>query len=53
MKHEDLINKAVCISGREGEIIEMLGVDFVKIQFFNINDGECTMQIKDIEKYFI
>lgn len=51
--NKNLINKEVCISGREGEIIEVLGIDFVKIQFFNVNYGECTMPIKDIEKYFI
>jgi len=53
MNKNDLINKEVCINGREGEIIEILGVDFVKIQFFNLNDGECTLSIKDVEKYLL
>lgn len=53
MDINNLINKEVRINNRDGEIIRILGVDFVEIEFFNMNDEKCVMPIKDIDKYFV
>lgn len=49
----DLINKEVNISGKEGEIVDILGCQWCLISFFNTNDGECRIHIDEINKYLI
>lgn len=49
----DYIGREVKIGGKEGEITKILGVQFLKVEFFNLNDGTATIDISDIEKYLV
>ena len=50
---KNYIGKEVKVGNKEGEIVRVLGVQFLKVEFFNINDGVCTINVKDIEKHLV
>lgn len=49
----DYIGKEVKIGDKEGEVTKTLGVQFLKVEFFNLNDGTATVDVADIEKYLV
>lgn len=50
---KEYMGREVLINGREGEIVDIIGVQYLKVQFFNMNDGECLIDVKDIDKYLV
>ena len=49
----DLFGRAVIVNGVEGEISNILGVQFFEVTFFNVNDGKTIIEIKDVDKYLV
>ena len=49
----ELLGKEVKIGELEGEITSILGVDFLEVTYFNINDGKTIIEIKDVDKYLV
>jgi len=50
---DDLMGEIVKIEDKEGEIVDILGWEWCKINFFNIRDGETEIHITDIGKYLV
>ncbi|EQB4341595.1 TPA: hypothetical protein ACXDAZ_002674 [Clostridium botulinum] len=50
---DDLIGEIVKIGDKEGKIVDILGWEWCKIEFFNIRNGETRIHITDIEEYLI
>lgn len=48
-----LIGREVKIDNKEGEITKVLGTSFFKVEFFNINEGEISVSVDDIEKFLV
>lgn len=53
MEIRDLINREVCVNGKEGEIVDIIGVNSVKVEFFNLNYGKCIIPVDEIEEYLV
>ena len=49
----DLLGKEVCISDKEGEITDILGTQYVKVDFFNVNDGSTSIHVKEVDEYLV
>lgn len=47
------IGKEVVIDSKEGEITNVLGVNWYEITFFNLNDGVTRFPKKRIEEYIV
>lgn len=48
-----LIGREVKIDNKEGEITKVLGTSFLKVEYFNINEGEITVSVDDIDKFLV
>lgn len=51
MSKTELINKAVKIGNKEGEITKIVGCQWCVVEYFNLNDGKTLIHINDIDKY--
>lgn len=49
----ELIGREVKIDNKEGEITKVLGTSFLKVEYFNINEGEISISVDDIEKFLV
>lgn len=47
----ELLGREIKIDDKEGEIVDILGTQYVKIDFFNINDGSTSLHINDVMKF--
>lgn len=49
----DYVGREVKIGDKEGEITKTLAVQFLKVEFFNLNDGTATIDVVEIDKYLL
>lgn len=51
--YNKLLGKEVKIGDLEGEITNKLGVAFLEVTYFNVNDGKTIIEIGEVDKYLV
>lgn len=52
-KYNELLGKEVKIGDLEGEITNILGMAFLEVTYFNVNNGKTIIEIGEVEKYLL
>ena len=51
--YNELLGKEAKVGNLEGEITNKLGVAFLEVTYFNVNNSKTIIQIGEVDKYLI